>query len=957
MYGSLTMTDTNGHPHPTSMRSTCQTDGQLTRELSLYNGVSNRSRGWKTKRSDKSTEIRPSRKWSIRRWDGASMSSNAWDHLKRDPELWYRDGNCYIHLYGQGQSRRGPAFKVPFSGLLEAKCEPFIDRFMAQDIIKSNGLTHNDNSDPVRRSRIELFIPSPPRSEKQMSYKYHLATRNFIAYVFRRSVVGENLGAALVTLMHSMFEFRTEGVDNVKDLMDYLDEEGYLNFRNNPTHSLAILHLAETFQLRNLYISAFAHCCGMSGQLPSSPEYQFVSPGTRKLIRCARVEMNLRLGQSANMVGTFLEYELSEAHLGLYAGARAHLERFRTLLQNFYVAKFGSYPPPSVDSRTTMFEIEILQEMRADFEALYQYLVDETIDITNRSPFLAEGGICAWQCIQAFDRRHEFKTLLHPLPLLPKVSRENTKRTSWLGKPMKSDRKWRENTHAALLEATNSNANLMKNGLVRIYRQFEEGLAYWPTKADKIENLGPMDSRKVRWILIYATYQALRQATEIPSEVRDTAGAPYHLCISTADLPPWDEDRPVHKLVRRQTHHLAHGALTSPSQESTARQPSPREQSFEIKPDIDYFALTHRDSGNESETKDGGGVSRLRRAGSWTGSLTSNLSRNLTTTRRPSAKLTKQQPDRTPTPIHRNSSSKSKNNAHTPYHEIVVQGYGNGTNDIKASLVDVPPPPKPKRKSTIAEEPMDPVVASAASTSSSRYSSNSDLRKSSQESSSTGSAGKTPDTSVCGSATTETQGQGPARGPARLRKERRAADSRTGTCTGLGFRRRMRDERARTHTFQAGCGLGLMRRRERERSEDERLQTHCHSHSHPDMHSHPHSQPNSNTHLDPSTNQPVDSSPAIQEISSAATSLEMPAPQAPTSWDYVKAVMEVKATSWMTASGGEGEGAVADDVHPGWEMYNDLGGLTEVHENASSAPSRAEGRRLVKAPPPGRGYF
>lgn len=132
----------------------------------------------------------------------------------------------------------------------------------------------NGNGDAARQSRIELFIPAPPRSTKQQAYQYHLATRNFIAYVFRRSMVGQNLGSALVTLMHSMHSFRSKNSDNVPDLMDYLDEEGYLNFRNHPVHALAVLHLAETFQLRDLYINAFAHCCGMSDQLFNVSEYQ-----------------------------------------------------------------------------------------------------------------------------------------------------------------------------------------------------------------------------------------------------------------------------------------------------------------------------------------------------------------------------------------------------------------------------------------------------------------------------------------------------------------------------------------------------------------------------------------------------------------------------------------------------------------------------------------------------------
>lgn len=98
-------------------------------------------------------------------------------------------------------------------------------------------------------------------------------------------MVGENLGGALITLMHSMHEFRSKHADNVQDLMDYLDEEGYLNLRNHPIHALAVLHLAETFQLRDMYIDAFAHCCGMSDQLFTVPEYQVSGVPTR-LIKC-----------------------------------------------------------------------------------------------------------------------------------------------------------------------------------------------------------------------------------------------------------------------------------------------------------------------------------------------------------------------------------------------------------------------------------------------------------------------------------------------------------------------------------------------------------------------------------------------------------------------------------------------------------------------------------------------
>ena len=60
-------------------------------------------------------------------------------------------------------------------------------------------------------------------------------------------------------------------------LMCNFIKEGYLNFQCQPTHALAVLHLAEVLHFRDLYIDAFAHCCGMSDQLFLGPEYQVSS--------------------------------------------------------------------------------------------------------------------------------------------------------------------------------------------------------------------------------------------------------------------------------------------------------------------------------------------------------------------------------------------------------------------------------------------------------------------------------------------------------------------------------------------------------------------------------------------------------------------------------------------------------------------------------------------------------
>lgn len=198
----------------------------------------------------------------------------------QDPDLWFRGGDCYVYLHGRGQSRRGPAFKVSYSALLEARFQPLIDKFMPEAVFKSNQMNASSYSEagsyPMGhiRARIELFIPAPVELDKSHSYNYHLATRNLFAFIFRRSMVGECLGSTLITLMHSLQQFRTPDADNIQDLMSYIDEEGYLEFNGQPTYASAMLLLGEAFQLRNLYIKAFAHCSGMGDQLYLAYEYQ-----------------------------------------------------------------------------------------------------------------------------------------------------------------------------------------------------------------------------------------------------------------------------------------------------------------------------------------------------------------------------------------------------------------------------------------------------------------------------------------------------------------------------------------------------------------------------------------------------------------------------------------------------------------------------------------------------------
>lgn len=538
----------------------------------------------------------------------------AWDSIKRDPELWYQNGDCFVHLYGKGQSYRGPAFKVPLDALLATKCHPLVARFMFRDASTTPGASVGQ--DPIRfldhmhlNGRIDLYIPPPPTANKYEALRYHLAIRNFFAWVFRRPVVGEFLGTALIELLDIMAELRCPGENNMEALVSYLDEEGYLDMQSQPVHALAAVHFAEYFQFRGLYIDAFSHCVGMSDRLFVIPEYQVITSVTRKLIRQARMEMDMKLGHAGVMLRNFLKDDLSEAHIGLTPGGRDHLEQFRTFLLAFFSRRLGYYPPFSIDARSLIFDRETYCTMRDDFEALYGYLVDESFTVSKSIPVLAQGGICALQTVCGFDLRNKYPPLLHPLPLIPEIAPATpSRRITWLNKSDKLKPDQRLVFHAALLNATNKHKHdLLQNQLVSAYRSFEEDSIFSTSKYSRPEKLSPVDARKIRWILVYSIYQVLRSCTETPPECQDTNAIPYNVAINTANLPPWREGRRQSSTAKR-ANSLKQNKTPSPTSPVpiTPTMPEPirsASPSYEIEPDINYFSLTRQKDTSSSAKK------------------------------------------------------------------------------------------------------------------------------------------------------------------------------------------------------------------------------------------------------------------------------------------------------------------------------------------------------------------
>ena len=120
----------------------------------------------------------------------------------------------------------------------------------------------------------ELHIPAPSHLSREEALHYHVTTRNFFAWMYETPFVGERLGQATTSLRERIDLYRPNTETNQDDLLRYLDEQGYTDFRHCPDHALAMMQYAEKYQIQALWTDAFVHATGMNDELDRSGEFE-----------------------------------------------------------------------------------------------------------------------------------------------------------------------------------------------------------------------------------------------------------------------------------------------------------------------------------------------------------------------------------------------------------------------------------------------------------------------------------------------------------------------------------------------------------------------------------------------------------------------------------------------------------------------------------------------------------
>ncbi|QIW96637.1 hypothetical protein AMS68_002155 [Peltaster fructicola] len=453
----------------------------------------------------------------------------------RDTSLWNDSGDCFIYLDADIAAYRLPLTTLHenHATVLLKTCRPTGRTQSPKSCDSSDSGYESSHLNRLSLGPCEIHISVPVGLSAKAASLYHITTRNYFAYLTKEPLVGTSLGLALRDVWQRIQRWHGDEAD-VELFLEYCTALEYTTLTGSPHNATALLAFAESARLRTVWINAFAHCVGMHDRISKDSDFDILTNTTKALITKASLEMELHIRRVVRAIGNFLEGELSSEKLGISKPARDHLDHFRSFLQSYFLDRLGYFPPSDSEDN---FDKDIWRDIHDDFRHLYDYLADtETVSDTFSDRGVI-GGVCVHQNVDAFNQRHSFEPLPHPLPLLPDLTptrRTTESQVSLRNFLVRVESDFRPSLRQALTDASNShNPELVDQPIVQDYIRFE--------RQRLEEKLSIAEARKVRWLLIYCTLQMLISITTAPDEVAEAQSAPYPLCVNVSACPIWPE--------------------------------------------------------------------------------------------------------------------------------------------------------------------------------------------------------------------------------------------------------------------------------------------------------------------------------------------------------------------------------------------------------------------------------
>lgn len=416
--------------------------------------------------------------------------------------------------------------------------------------MRQNALPGNKSNQQIR---YEIHFPPPDGYLKVDILRYHITTRNFLALLLEKPLVGLTLFQALVDLHSRLQHYLPKGINCAQILIQFLIATNSHNVCNDPAAAAGLLAWSEDPAVHWFagWREGFVHCCGMYTQVQSSPAFHDISQQSRTLLARSHVELGSRIRTTEEKLSSFNLDEIWVGSEFQLHPSRAIFDQFRRFLLQFYIKATKQWPPQKAqESDETWLTRNLVWVLQKDFGALYDYHVDRSViwsqnrdPVTEHRNIIRANGepmepsrldISLAKLFTRFDQRHQCPHIPHPYPLLPAApsSSEKQARSRFFHSKSKEMEK---RTVTAFAEASNGpvlRPNVMTNGLLEAFLKFE--------KSDNLGDLDPQDARRARWILLYGILQILATLSIDVPDLFFYEGVSYFLNPRMTGTPPWE---------------------------------------------------------------------------------------------------------------------------------------------------------------------------------------------------------------------------------------------------------------------------------------------------------------------------------------------------------------------------------------------------------------------------------
>ncbi|KAK6522330.1 hypothetical protein TWF281_002896 [Arthrobotrys megalospora] len=465
------------------------------------------------------------------------------------PELWNDKGDTLVYLCPKNSTTpHGPSFLVD-SIALQSTSDYWVVAFSP---VWQGGFEIDKITYPTAKYALFFGADRPDGKNEETDplvlLRHYITIRNVFSCIFDSFCVGliEEDSPLLSDLVDRMLMYFDGTEDSLGGkLSEFIKHSGLWDVSNDPIKAVDLLHLAATYEMKDLYLEAFAHSVGMWPQILASKAHEVLSEPILALLTSRHDKLTKKVDVFSQNIKGFHFKELwtvKSPASKLPTTVRQGYESMRTFLYKYYTSSgFTKWPPKNLATRP------VLLQVYTDFCALYQLLVDRqyaTPEACACYPSLVTYVRALYHIDRTICKRNQ--SMPYGVPILPGYFVQTITQSDPLRRPevyaVVMDTKLGTEELDELL-AKMYNDSGMRNmepengeGIAAAFIGFEKILMKGKTVR------GIAETRKGIWFMVYGVLSIMAELS-VETGVVFKDEVEYLLCADTRDVFEWEGKR------------------------------------------------------------------------------------------------------------------------------------------------------------------------------------------------------------------------------------------------------------------------------------------------------------------------------------------------------------------------------------------------------------------------------